>query len=182
MGEKTIDQEKLNKFMNDGWSWRDYSGGQEDNTFILVDEAGVEYPAVLTDEIVELTATENDLRLGKTALNDDGVLTGEKEIPSYYVTEGWKLIPVGSSFSVSLPNGKHSYTKLQGIFCPFNTSLSSSVAADRVAIENKVYPVKSSIAESDITTDDFTLSIVFGIVNNSSTPYLIRYFTYKEVY
>lgn len=27
MGEKTIDQEKLNKFMNDGWSWRGESTG-----------------------------------------------------------------------------------------------------------------------------------------------------------
>ena len=46
------------------------------NTYILVDQDGNEIPAVLTEEEVELTATVNDIRIGTTAVTDDGVVTG----------------------------------------------------------------------------------------------------------
>lgn len=48
----------------------------EDNTFILVDERGTELPAVLTEEKVDLTAEASDIRVGKTAVTDEGVVTG----------------------------------------------------------------------------------------------------------
>lgn len=48
----------------------------EDNTYILVDEQGNELPAVLTEEKVDLTAEASDIRIGKTAVIDDGVVTG----------------------------------------------------------------------------------------------------------
>lgn len=45
-------------------------------TIILVDESGHEVVAVLTDEILELTATSSDVRKGKTAVTADGFSTG----------------------------------------------------------------------------------------------------------
>ena len=48
----------------------------EDNVYILVDDHGNELSAVMTEEIVDLTATANDIRTGKTAVTDDGVTVG----------------------------------------------------------------------------------------------------------
>lgn len=155
--------------------------GDDDNTYILVDEDGNEIPAVLTEEEVDLTATANDIREGVVAVTDDGVITGEKEIPSYHTSEGYKIITNGSKFVLTMMKNRHEYTKLQAILCPFNTNLTNSVGAEKVAIENNVYPVQSTVSESQITVVG-TDRIDFGITNTSGKPYLIRYFTYKEIY
>lgn len=150
-------------------------------TVILVDEDGVEIPAVFTDEVVNITATPNDIRLGTTAITNAGIVEGEKVIPSYVTAEGFKLIPSGSNFVLRLSNGAHAYTKMQAIFCPFNISLSESVGADRVTINGKVYPVRSVIADAEVTVSEPDV-VDFGVVNTTDVPCLIRYFTYKEVY
>lgn len=151
------------------------------NAYILVDENGYEVPAVLVDEPVMLTANATtDIRKGMTAVTDEGVVTGEKEIPSYNTSEGFKGIPNGSKFILPLPN--YEYTKLQAIICPFNTSMSNSVSAERVALNDSVYPVLSTIADSKIIVDGENKRIDFGLTNTSGEMYLIRYFTYKEIY
>lgn len=154
--------------------------GADDNAYILVDEFGNEVPAVLTEEEVDLTATANDIREGVVAVTDDGVITGEKEIPSYHTSEGFKLVRSGSDFSVAFPN--YDYTKLQAIICVFNTSMSDSVAARKVVINDNVYPVDSTVADSEITKNDETKTVDFGITNDLGADCLIRYFSYKEIY
>lgn len=154
--------------------------GDDVSTYILVDENGVEYPAVLVDEEVTLTATTNDIRIGTTAVTEEGVVTGEKEIPSYNTTEGFKGIPNGSAFVLPLPD--YDYTKLQAIICLFNTDMSDSVAAEKVVIYDNVYPVQSTVSESKIVIDSTNKRIDFGITNTSGKMCLIRYFTYKEIY
>lgn len=162
----------------------DTSGsGEIPTTYILVDEDGYEIPAVLTEEEVELTADPvTDIRVGMTAVTEEGVVTGQKEIPAYIATEGSKLITAGSKFLLPIPNGNYSYTKLQAIFCPYANSLTSSVAAKKVAIDGKVYPVDSTIPDATITLNSDDELVDFGITNDSGSPYLIRYFSYREVY
>jgi hypothetical protein len=151
------------------------------NTYILVDENGYEVPAVLVDEPVMLTANATtDIRKGTTAVTDEGVVTGEKEIPAYHVTEGYKLVPNGSALILPIPN--YDYTKLQAVMCLFNTSLLDSVYTEKVAIEDNVYLVKSTTPEAKIMIDDDNKRIDFGVTNTSGKMYLIRYFTYKEIY
>ena len=149
-------------------------------TYILVDESGNEIPAVYVDSETVLTATPNDIRIGTVAVTDTGVTEGEKEIPSYITTEGYKLITAGSNFILRIP--RYDYTKLQAIFCPFNTTIPNSVAAEKVAINGKVYPAQSTTADSTIGLNDEVGYIDFGITNTSTKPWLIRFFTYKEVY
>lgn len=157
-------------------------GGGPLETFILVDEDGYEMAATLTEEEVELTATPNDIRIGTTAVTDNGVVTGEKEIPAYIVVEGSRLITAGSAFTLKVRDGLYVYTKLQALFCSFNTNITNSVATDKVAINHYVYPVNSTDILATISTDDATESIVFNITNSSGKPYVLRYFTYKEIY
>lgn len=148
--------------------------------FILVDDYGNEIPAVMVEEEVEVTATVNDIRLGTTAVTGEGVVVGEKEIPLYHTTEGWKLVPGGSNFLLYVPH--YEYTKLQAIFCPFNDSVDKSVAAEKVAIEDNIYKVLSSTPEAAIFKDSDNKRIDFGIKNDSGSLYLIRYILYKGVY
>ena len=149
-------------------------------TIVLQDEKGVELVGIVTEKAIVFDASPNDIRLGKIAATQHGVTIGEKVIPSYNTTEGYVVISNGSEFAVNTKN--YDYTKLQAVFCPVNDSVANSVAADKVAIANKVYAVQSVDAIASVTPDAEKKRIHFGITNNSGFDYLIRYFTYKEIY
>lgn len=154
--------------------------GDDGEAYILVDENGNEIAAVLTDEEVDLTATPNDIRLGSIAVTDDGVITGEKEIPSYYVGEGYRIITKGSN--IVLPHKLYDYTKIQAAICSFNTNLMNSVAVNKTVILDNVYDPNSTESLSTVVKDHATKSINFGIKNESDGTYILRFFMYKEMY
>lgn len=149
-------------------------------TFILVDEDGNEIPAVLTEEEIPITATPNDIRKGVTAVTGSGVVTGEKVIPSYYTHEGVRAVPVGSGFVIPIVD--YDYTKLQAIICPFNKNFDDSVSAEKVVINDNVHNVLSTDIITSVTRDESNSQINLGFINDSSKPYILRYFTYKEIY
>lgn len=149
-------------------------------TFIVTDENGNEITAVLTDSVKVFDATANDIRLGKLAATDNGITEGTKEIPAYHTQFGTKVVKDGEAFVLPIKN--YDYTELQAIFCSFNTILEDSVAADRVVIDDKVYPVGSAVSESVPTVNHGEECIEFGITNNSGKDCVIRYSTYKEIY
>lgn len=159
-------------------------GDSDDDTqmYILQDEDGTEWPAVLVDEETVFDATANDIREGKVAATDAGVTLGTKEIPAYITTEGFQIIPAGNAMKITPGNGKHAYTKILAVICPFNTSMAKSVAVEKSCIEDVVYPVNSTEAISNITVDNNAKAIDLGIVNEGTTLAIIRYFTYKEEY
>lgn len=154
------------------------------DTVILVDSDGTEYAAVFTDEEVSLTGSaKTDVREGVTVITNEGVVTGEKFIPSYYVTETTRIIMPDKPFAIKLPDySLYDYTKLQAIICPFNKTMAKSVSCEKVAIDDKVYNALSTDVISEITLNHEQQTIELGLVNTATTPYLIRYFTYKEVY
>lgn len=152
----------------------------ETGTYIIVDKNGNEIPAVFVDNEQSFTATANDIRIGTTAVTEAGVTVGEKEIPSYISREGWRLIANGSK--ITLPTDNYDYTKLQAVICAFKSSSSDSVAAEKVAIDDSVYPVRSTIRDSAIIKDYDNKRIDFGITNESGISYILRYFTFKEEY
>lgn len=152
------------------------------DTIILVDEEGTEVAAYLTEEEVDLTATPNDIRLGTTAVTDDGVVEGTKYIPSYVTTEGFKVIPAGSAMKISFYSDMYDYTKFQAIICAYNTSAADSFAAEKVSINSKVYAVNSVEAIADVIVDSKNQAIDLTLVNENEKSVVIRYFTYKEVY
>lgn len=154
----------------------------DNGVYILVDDNGTEVPAVFVDNDVHFTATPNDIRLGKTAVTEAGVTIGEKEIPSYITTEGCVAVPVGEKFEIPFHNNKCEYTKLQALICKFNSSYENSVETDRVSIDGKVYGVNSTDVLATVTVDSINKIIQFGMTNNSTVPYIIRYITYKEEY
>ena len=152
----------------------------DDETIILVDECGNDIPAVLVDEEVDITATENDIRLGTTAITDKGVVEGMKVIPSYHTTEGEKLISSGKPLIIKMYSDNCQFTKLYAFVCNFNTTMTDSVSTEMVVINNIVYMTNSTEPLSTVTVDKETQTIELGIINTSKTPYVIRFMTYKE--
>lgn len=148
--------------------------------YLLVDENGNEIVAALVDEEVTLTATANDVRKGTTVITDEGIIEGTKEIPAYVTAQGWRVVSAGGIFE--LAHTDYDYTKLQALFCMFNTNLDDSVSTDKVVINDAVYSVSSTEALSTVTKDHDIGRILFGITNESDKRYLIRYFMYKEIY
>lgn len=149
-------------------------------TYILQDADGNELVGVLVDKEVVFTATENDIRAGAVAATGIGVTVGTKEIPSYHTSEGTKVVTPGSAFDITLL--RCDYTKLQVLICAFNTSLNDSVATEKVSINGSVYEVESTTKLSSVTVDVDNSKIMLGITNTGSSPYIMRYFTYKEEY
>lgn len=156
--------------------------GNQDMTYILVDEYGNEAVGVVVDQETVFDATENDIRIGKTAATVKGVTVGRKFIPSYHTTEGKRLIPIGSDFDIPFGDSLYDFTKLQAIICPYSETLcmDGSVAADKVLIDEKVYAVASSAVIATVTRDSENKKINLGIKNESNTTYVLRFFTYKE--
>ena len=152
----------------------------ESGAYILVDANGNEVPGVFVDDETVFTATANDIRIGTVAATESGVTTGTKEIPPYHTNEGFKVVPNGSKFVLTMK--EYDYTKFQAIVCLMNTSLANSVSAQKVAINDSVFAVQSTDVESSITKNDELTQIDFGIVNNSGTTCILRYFMYKEIY
>lgn len=153
-----------------------------ERTYILVDEDGNEFPAVVSDMEVVFDAGENDIRAGKVAASANGVVTGSKIIPSYNTVEGYALITNGSQFTIPVSTELYDFTKLQCIICPFVTSVAASVAAEKVVIGEQVYNTNSSTSLSSVSRDADNQAINLGITNDSGSLYLLRYFAYKEIY
>ena len=152
---------------------------EEQTVYVIVTEEGKKYAQLTTQEEVELTATANDIRLGTTAVTENGVTTGEKDIPSYQTRAGVIVIRPKAEFVLPFGDNQYDYTKLQAMTAIFNKNLTDSVAVDRVVIEDSVYLPGSVEAISTVTKDDENKSINFGITNGDS-PSVIRYFTYRE--
>ena len=154
----------------------------EGQTYVLVDEEGNEIPAVYVGSEMMFDATANDIRDGKTAVTEEGITVGTKEIPAYITTEGYKAISAGKPMTIKIYDGKHAYTKLQAIVCKYNTTAANSVAAEKVCINDKVYTAGAAEVLSTVSIDNDTESINFELTNDSTKPVIIRYFTYKEEY
>ena len=161
------------------------SGGgsdSDDKMFILLDEDGTEYPAVVVNEETVFDATANDIREGKIAATEEGVTIGTKEIPAYITTEGSKLIRAGKPMIITTTGNKYEYTKLLAAVCAYNTSMSNSVAVTMSCINDYVYPVASTEVLAAVTIDRDAKNINLGLVNDSTNSVVIRYITYKEEY
>ena len=150
-------------------------------TFIIEDENGSQITGVVVGEEVVFTADPvTDIRKGKIAATEGGVVVGQKDIPAYYVYEGYRLISAGSQFIIV--SDEYDYTRLQAIICPFNTSLSNSVASEKVVIGDSVYNSGSTNVLSLVSKDFTNERIDLGITNDTDNRYIIRYFMYKEEY
>lgn len=152
-------------------------------TYLMTESGSVAFLA--TPEALEqpLTATaKHDIRAGTVAITAEGLVVGEKNFPSYETTESKVIIMPQKDVEITLiEDDKYDYTKLQAIICAFNTSMTNSVNAEKVAIDDGLYQTGSDDKISNIIKEHESKKIKFGITNTGETPLVVRYFTYKEV-
>lgn len=160
------------------------SYSQLGRTLVVVDENGNELTGVIVSQETLFTAHDNDVREGMVYASDEGVSTGTKVIPTYNTYQGLRVIPAGSALTLLNQDAKidsYDYTKLQAIVCAFNTNLSDSVGAHYVSIDDVVYAVQSTDSTSTVVKNHDSKIVDFGMVNNSDSTMIIRYFMYKEI-
>lgn len=150
-------------------------------TFVLTDENGNELTGVVTGEEVIFTADPvKDIREGKVAATDAGVVTGSKNIPAYHTSQGAYMVFDGDDFVLDHLLDRYDYTQLQCIIAPFNSEVTDSVASDKIVLNDNIYATNSTESLAIVTKDTKKQQINLNITNNSGQNYIIHYFTYKE--
>lgn len=151
---------------------------EEQVSYVLANADGTQkiYAQLSSKDPITLTATENDIRQNTSAITNVGYTEGTKDIPAYHSRTGQKIIQAGQEVAVSIP--KHNYSELQATLSNFNTSINDSVEVVATSIEDSVYEAKSTTKLADITLDDTTETINFGITADVKS--VLRYFTMKE--
>lgn len=151
-------------------------------TFILVDESGNEVTGVCVDNPVVFTANASeDIREGKVAATDAGVVTGSVTIPNYETSRGDSIIIPGAEFKISILTNECQYTFLQCIITKFNTSVDNSTQSEYVVISDSVYRTNSVDKVCDVSINQDNKTVDLNMTNNTEDIYIIKYVTYKEV-
>lgn len=158
--------------------------GSSAKTYILeTEDQSVRLEGVLVGQETIFDVTPNDVRIGKTYAGGSGVKVGEKLIPIYYSSNGNRKISAGDQLSITGLKSldRYDFTKLQIIVCEFNNTIEESLKAIMIVIDDGLYSVDSLERISVVQKDHETKTINLGVRNESDIPYVIRYFTYKEI-
>lgn len=151
------------------------------NVFELELEDGTVLNGVVTEEPPVITATPNDIRLGKTVILSDGLVEGTKDIPAYRTRMGAKVILPQKNFSVQLSNHDlYDYTKIQCIVVKHSSDYSESADSLFITIDDNVYSIETHNKVSSITKDIDNKSIDLNIMNDGEDVCALRYFTCRE--
>lgn len=148
-------------------------------TLVLVDENGTEITGVVTGSEVIFTADpKTDIRAGKIAATDQGIVVGEKIIPPYYTSYGSVMISANSNAVIAVP--EYEYTYLMATIYSYNVSEEQSVIPTYVSIGDKMYSAVSGEQVSDIVIDAENAQINLGVTVNEDS--VLRYCVVKEEY
>lgn len=151
---------------------------EEQVSYVLANANGTQkiYAQLSSKQPISLTATENDIRLGSTAITNGGYTEGSKDIPAYHSRTGEKIILAGDEVTITL--NKYDYSQIQITLSNYNTSIDDSVEVVATSIGDSVYDAKSTTKLGDITIDAATETINLGIT--AGVKSVLRYFTMKE--
>lgn len=157
------------------------SGGMLGKTVEILSDDGVDLMGVVVDQETVLTAKPSDIRVGKKAVTDNGVIEGTNTI-NYRTYTASRVILPGESFSIQLDAyNQYDYTKFQGIIVLFSSDYSTNVNTMGITVNDNVFSIETSEKLSDITKNTNTKSIDFNITNSTENIYEVFYFTYREI-
>lgn len=142
---------------------------------VTVDGVNKAYAQLYGKKKVELTATENDIRLGTSAITNTGYTDGKKDIPGYYVIYGYKAVQAGIEAVINYWPGIES---LLVTIVPFDTSVSDSVAVKYVSVDKAMYESNSTTKISDISVDTVNERINLGVTPDVRS--ILRYFVVRK--
>lgn len=155
-------------------------GGGSGKTFIIEDETGAQFMAVVVDEMTVFDAKPKDVKIGKTFVSDSGVGVGE-DTKTYHVMFASYLIFPGETFSIPLEESNlYDYTQFQAMISQFNTTFFDSTITDKLSLYDAVYNVNSIDKISDVTKNTQTKTIDLNIINDTEFVYVIHFNLYRE--
>ena len=150
----------------------------EQNTYVITNADGTQraYAVKSSETPVTLTATANDIRLGTTAVTNEGYTEGKKDIPAYQTRAGRKIIQAGEKVTLDLVD--YDYTKIQATLATYNESITQSTTVVSVTVDNTIYAVGTTTKQADITKNDSLQTVDFGITADVKS--VLRYFIMRE--
>ena len=151
---------------------------EEQVSYVLANADGTQkiYAQLSSKEPITLTATENDIRLGSTAITNVGYTEGAKDIPAYHSMYGKKIIQAGQE--ASLTNYEYDYKNLMVTIAPYNSSIGESTSINYVSVDDAMYEAKNVAKLADITKDASSETINLGITVTEKS--VLRYFVVRE--
>ena len=191
MGDKIIidkddlvriaDTVRLKKGSTELLSLFDIFASLEDNLYLIVDEDGNQLFATFTEQEILANATANDIRIGKTAVTESGLIEGENTI-TYRTAEGSQLVLPNNEFCISslYLHNQYNYTKLQCIIAKYSSDANERMSTEKIVLNDNIYDTGSSVVVATLTKNAETKSIDFNITNDTNDVYIIYFFTYAE--
>ena len=151
---------------------------EEQVSYVLANADGTQkvYAQLSSKDPITLTATENDIRLGSTAITNEGYIEGAKDIPAYYSSYGEKVLQAGEEATITIH--EYDYKSLMVTIAPYNTNIDGSTAIKYVSVDNAIYEAKDTTKLGDITTDTENERINLGISVTEKS--VLRYFVVRE--
>lgn len=151
---------------------------EEQVSYVLTNADGTQkvYAQLSSKEPVTLTAKANDIRLNTSAITNDGYTEGQKDIPAYFSSYGYKIVQSGQE--VTITSHETDYESLMVTIAPFNSSWDKSTSVQYVSAENSMYEAKSTTKISDITKDSYNEQIKLGVTVTEKS--VLRYFVVRE--
>ncbi len=149
-------------------------------TIELSDVDGNTVVGVITGSKVIFTANPSDVKIGKVAASDVGIIEGT-DTKTYRTFHATKLVFPEENFSIPLEEyDQFNYTKFQAAIAEFNNDQYDSVSVNKISLNDAVYNVGSSEKLSDVTKNSSSKSIDLNITNSTDKVFIIHYNTYKE--
>lgn len=148
-------------------------------TYALTNADGTQkaYAVLEGSTPITLTATNNDIRTGTSAITNTGYTEGTKDIPSYYSTYGTRFVTAGNEAVIDNFE-EYDYKNLMVTIAPFNFSINESTAIKYVSVENAMYEANNTAKLSDITIDATNKRVNLGFTVNELS--VLRYFIVRE--
>jgi hypothetical protein len=150
---------------------------EEQVSYVLSNADGSKkiYAQLSSKEPITLTATENDIRLGSTAITNEGFVEGTKDIPSYYSGYGSKMITAGSEAVIK--KEEYDYKSIMITIAPYDAA-TGSTSVNYVSVSDAMYEAKTTTKLSDITINEDEKQVNLGITVDVLS--VMRYFIVRE--
>lgn len=154
---------------------------ESETVYVVASDNDTAYAQLASQDVVALTATENDIRAGSLAVTEKGVVEGSKDIPPYHTKQGTVIVLPHEELKLQFYTDIFDYTGFQANVAKFNTEVNDSVDVEMVVINGKVYRTGSTEPISTVVKDSVNKNIDLGIINGDSKS-VIRYILFKEEY
>lgn len=149
-------------------------------TVTLEDTNGNSYTGVVTGEQVIFTANPSDIKIGKTAAIDGGIVEGTDTKTYRTCMQNYLILP-GDAYSIPLPEyDRYNYTQFNCMIAKFNNEINDSTAVEKIVLNDHVYNTNSTEALSTVIKNSTTKSIDLNMINDTEYIYIVYILTYKE--